>query len=184
MQWACFPPPLHMTLSLHWTTKSLWSPTPSSLHSLLIPPPTPTFYMDKSKTKWKRMTNPMARDFVLLWNRHAKQGGLTYWVRWNRRLSLPWVLGEWPICCCKIVDFDGRSQRYPSRRRDQESSVDSPLFKSISKASCCLLYGCRISWWDWPNTLRKYTWLFIRVVANLEPAVVSINSSLFYIFQI
>jgi hypothetical protein len=35
-----------------------------------------------------------------------------------------------------------------------------------------------------PKTLRKYMWPFICAVANLEPAVVSNNDSLFYIFRI
>ncbi len=83
---------------------------------------------------------------------HPKQGGSTYWVCRNRRSSLPWFFWDGPICCCKIVDFDGGAQCHPSRRRDQASSVDSPLFRSISKASCCLLYGwgvhqkCKTRW--------------------------------------
>jgi hypothetical protein len=48
----------------------------------------------------------------------------------------------------QIVDFDGRAQHHPSRRRDQASSLDSPLFKSMSKASFCLLYSWGVNWCD------------------------------------
>ncbi len=140
----------HSSLSLPLNNKIMVIPHTLLSPLALAPLPTPTLHIDKDEDVW-----PNGQKFSSGRKGHPKQGRSTYWVCWNRRLSLPWHFWEGAIFCCKVVHFDGGSQCYPTRRRDRASSVDSPLLKSISKASCCLLYGWRVNWCDWPKNVAK-----------------------------
>ena len=133
-----------------WQQQTSWL-IPHALLSplaLALPSTYPTHGRERNKTKEDVRTD--GRRFSSGRKGHPKQGRSTYRVCWNWRSSLPWIFWGGPICCCKIVDFDGKSRRHPSRRKDQASFVDSPLFKSISEASYCLLYGWGVNWCDWP----------------------------------
>ena len=129
---------------------------PSSLHSSWSSThsnPHPSHGQERSKTKEDFHTD--GTGFSSGRKKHPKQGGSTYRIHRNRRSSLPWVFWGGPICRCRRVDSDGGSWLNPSRWRDQTSSVDSPLFKSISKASYRLLYGWGVNWCDWPQNVPE-----------------------------
>ncbi len=126
-------------LSLRWTTQNIVIP-PGLPHALLPPalalaPPTtyPTHGREPNKTKEDVRAD--GQRFSSGRKGHPKQGGSTYRVSRNWRSSLPWIFWGEPVCCCKIVVVDGESRPHPYRRKHQASSVDSPLFKSISEAS-------------------------------------------------
>ena len=74
------------------------------------------------------------------------------------------------------MDFDGESRRHPYRRKDQASSVETLHFLKAypRQATVCSTVGGSTGAID-PKTLRKYMWPFIRAIADLEPALVSIN---------
>ncbi len=65
-----------------------------------------------------------------------------------------------------------------SSLQKERSSIfcgDSPLFKAYPRqATVCSTVGGSTGAID-PTTLRKYMWPFIRAIADLEPALVSIN---------
>ncbi len=153
-------------------------PAPSSLHLLMLLPSTPSHGRGQFKqTKEGDQTD--GQRFPPRRKGHPKQGRESYRVRRNRRMSLPWVFWDWPVCRFEIVDYDGGSHCHPPRRRDKASSLDTPLSESISEAICCLLNGWGSTGAIDPKTFQKYMWPFIPSIADLETAVVSLQSFCF-----
>ena len=113
---------------------------------LALAPPTTYPTYGQGQNKMKEVVQTDGYRFYSGGKGHPQQGRLTCWVCRNRRLSLPGFFWDRPVCCCKIVGFDGGARRHPSIRRDQASSVDSPIFKNISETSYCLLYSWGINW--------------------------------------
>ncbi len=59
-------PPMQFSLSLLLNNKIIVIPHTLISPLTLAPPPTPTLHMGKSKTKWKRMSNPTISYFLLV----------------------------------------------------------------------------------------------------------------------
>ena len=130
---STWPPPSRarpQLLSLRWQQQTSWLIPHAFLFQLALALPSayPTHGRERNKTKEDVRTD--GRRFSSGRKGHPKQGRSTYRVCRNWRSSLPWIFWGRPVRCCKIVDFDGKSRHHPSRRKDQASSVDSPLLKA------------------------------------------------------
>ncbi len=165
------PPPSCAILTLHQ-----YHHYPLLLSPLACaPPPTPTLHMDEGETKQKRMTKPMARDFLLVGKDIQNKTDRPIGLAGTEDCHLHEFFGTGLFVIAKLWILLADHNFIPPEGEIKHLLWTLHFLKAYPRqAAVCSMVGGSTGAID-PKTFQKYMWPLICAMANLEPAVVSIK---------
>ena len=131
--------------------------------------------MEESDTKRKRMSNPVARDFLLIGKDIQNKAGRPIGSMGTEDRNFREFFGTGPFVVAKLWTLMTDHDFIPPDGEITHLMWTLHFLKAYPRqGAVCSTVGGSSGAID-PKTFRKYIWPFIRAMADLEPAVVSIN---------
>jgi hypothetical protein len=131
--------------------------------------------MDESETKRKRMSEPTVGDFLLGGKDIQNKAGRPIGSAGTEDRHFREFFGAGPFVVAKLWILMANHDIIPPEGKIKHLLWTLHFLKAYPRqATVCSTVGGSTGAID-PKTLRKYMWPFIRAIADLEPALVSIN---------